>query len=81
MTRRKAAVSTRVKRVPDLATRIVEAAVHLDRHGYLPDGWANVSMHPATREVPVAEIDARSTTSRTTSNASVQREGDGARGP
>ncbi len=44
-------------RVADLATRIVGAAVHLDRHGHLPDGWADVGVRPATREVPVAEIE------------------------
>ena len=44
-------------RVADLATRIVEAGVHLDRHGYLPDGWADVGVHPATREVPVIEVE------------------------
>lgn len=44
-------------RVSDLATRIVEAAAHLDRHGYLPDGWTNVGLRPATRPVPVIEIE------------------------
>jgi conjugative relaxase-like TrwC/TraI family protein len=43
-------------RVADLATRVVEAAVHLDRHGYLPDDWATVGHRPATRPVPVVEI-------------------------
>lgn len=43
--------------VADLATRIVGAAVHLDCHGHLPDGWADVGVRPATREVPVAEIE------------------------
>lgn len=41
----------------DLATRIVAAAVHLDRHGCLPDGWAEFGLHPATRPVPVVEIE------------------------
>jgi Spy/CpxP family protein refolding chaperone len=45
-------------RVDDLATRIVDAAVHLDRHGHLPDSWPNVGMRPATRPVPVIEIEA-----------------------
>ena len=44
-------------RVDDLATRIVDAAVHLDRHGYLPDGWAEFGLRPATRPVPVIEIE------------------------
>ncbi len=43
-------------RVADLATRIVEAAVHLDRHGHLPDSWAEVGLRPATRPVPDIEI-------------------------
>jgi conjugative relaxase-like TrwC/TraI family protein len=43
-------------RIEDLATRIVDAAVHLDRHGHLPDTWPNVALLPSTREVPVAEI-------------------------
>lgn len=44
-------------RVRDLATRIVEAAVHLDRRGHLPDGWTDIGVRPATREVPVVEIE------------------------
>ena len=44
-------------RVSDLATRIVAAAVHLDRHGCLPDGWAEFGLRPATRPVPVVEIE------------------------
>jgi hypothetical protein len=44
-------------RIADLATRIVEAAVHIDRHGYLPDDWAEVGVRPATREVPVVEVE------------------------
>lgn len=44
-------------RVSDLATWIVAAAVHLDRDGHLPDGWTDVGVRPATREVPVAELE------------------------
>ena len=44
-------------RVPDLATRIVEAAVHFDRHGCLPDGWADLGVRPATRDVPVVDVE------------------------
>lgn len=44
-------------RVSDLATRIVAAAVHLDRHGCLPDGWAEFGLRPGTRPVPVMEIE------------------------
>ena len=44
-------------RVPDLATRIVAAAVHLDRHGCLPDGWADLSVRPATRDVPIVDVE------------------------
>jgi hypothetical protein len=44
-------------RVTDLATRIVAAAVHLDQHGRLPDGWAEFGLHPDTRQVPVMEIE------------------------
>ncbi len=44
-------------RANDLATRIVGAAVHLDRHGHLPDGWAEFGPRPATRPVPVMEIE------------------------
>ncbi len=44
-------------RVSDLATRIVAAAVHLDRHGCLPDGWVEFGLRPATRPVPVVEIE------------------------
>ena len=44
-------------RVDDLATRIVAAAVHLDRHGHLPDGWAEFGLRPATRPVPAIEIE------------------------
>lgn len=44
-------------RVRDLATRIVEAAVHLDRRGHLPDGWTDIGVRPATREVTVVEIE------------------------
>ena len=44
-------------RVSDLANRIVAAAVHLDRHGCLPDGWAEFGLRPATRPVPVVEIE------------------------
>ena len=43
-------------RVSDLATRIVAAAVHLDRHGCLPDGWAEFGLRPSTRPLPVKEI-------------------------
>ena len=42
-----------VNRIDHLATRIVSAAVHLDRHGYLPHGWADVEVLPATRPLPV----------------------------
>lgn len=45
-------------RVDDLATRIVGAAVHLDRHGHLPDGWSDIEVRPATRPLPVVEISA-----------------------
>ena len=44
-------------RVDDLATRIVDAAVHLDRHGHLPDGWAEFGLRPGTRPVPVMEVE------------------------
>ena len=44
-------------RVDDLATRIVEAAVHLDRHGHLPEHWAEVGRRPAARPIPVVGID------------------------
>jgi len=43
-------------RVDDLATRIVGAAVHLDRHGHVPGGWAYTEVRPATRALPVVEI-------------------------
>jgi conjugative relaxase-like TrwC/TraI family protein len=43
-------------RVDDLATRIVGAAVHLDRHGYLPTGWPDTELRPATRPLPIVEI-------------------------
>jgi conjugative relaxase-like TrwC/TraI family protein len=43
-------------RIDDLATRIVAAAVHLDRHGHLPDGWSDIEVRPATRPLPVVEI-------------------------
>ena len=43
-------------RVDDLATRIVGAAVHLDRHRHLPDGWSDIEVRPATRPLPVVEI-------------------------
>jgi hypothetical protein len=44
-------------RIDALATRIVDAAVHLDRHGHLPDGWAEFGLRPATRPAPVIEIE------------------------
>jgi conjugative relaxase-like TrwC/TraI family protein len=44
-------------RIDALATQIVDAAVHLDRHGHLPDGWAEFGLRPATRPVPVIEIE------------------------
>ena len=44
-------------RIDALSTRIVDAAVHLDRHGHLPDGWAEFGLRPATRPVPVIEIE------------------------
>ncbi len=44
-------------RIDALATRIVDAAVHLDRHGHLPDGWAEFGLRPATRPVPVMEVE------------------------
>ena len=44
-------------RIDALATRIVDAAVHLDRHGHLTDGWAEFSLRPATRSAPVIEIE------------------------
>lgn len=44
-------------RVADLATRIVEAAVHHDRHGCLPNGWADLGVRPATLDVPVVEVE------------------------
>jgi hypothetical protein len=44
-------------RIDALATRIGDAAVHLDRHGCLPDGWAEFGLRPATRPVPVIEIE------------------------
>lgn len=44
-------------RVDDLATRIVVAAVHLDRHGHLPNLWADTELRPATRPLPVVEIE------------------------
>lgn len=44
-------------RVTDLATRVVEAAIHLDRHGHLPDDWAEVGLRPATHPVPAVEIE------------------------
>jgi hypothetical protein len=44
-------------RVDDLATRVVAAAVHLDRHGRLPDGWAELGLRPATRPVPVMDVE------------------------
>jgi hypothetical protein len=44
-------------RVDGLATRIVGAAVHLDRHGHLPDGWSDIEVRPATRPLPVMEIE------------------------
>ena len=43
-------------RVDDLATRIVGAAVHLDRHGHLPDHWSDIAVGPATRPLPIVEI-------------------------
>ena len=43
-------------RVADLATRVVDGAVYLDRHGHLPASWAEVGLRAATREVPVVEI-------------------------
>jgi hypothetical protein len=43
-------------RVADLVTRVVDGAVYLDRHGHLPDSWAEVGLRTATREVPVVEI-------------------------
>ena len=43
-------------RVDELATRIVGAAVHLDRHGHVPGGWAYTEVRPATRPLPVVEI-------------------------
>jgi hypothetical protein len=47
----------RATHVDDLATRIVGAAVHLDRYGDLPDGWAEFGLRPATRPVPVMEVE------------------------
>jgi hypothetical protein len=44
-------------RIDALATRIVDAAVHLDRHGHLPDGWAESGPRPATRSAPVINIE------------------------
>jgi conjugative relaxase-like TrwC/TraI family protein len=44
-------------RVDELATRIAAAAVHLDRHGHLPEHWTAIDTRPATRPVPVVEID------------------------
>jgi hypothetical protein len=44
-------------RVDELAARIVEAAAHLDRHGHLPEHWTAIDPRPATRPVPVVEID------------------------
>ena len=44
-------------RVAELATRIGTAAVHLDRHGHLPEHWTATDPRPATRPVPVVEID------------------------
>ena len=44
-------------RVDELATRIAAAAVHLDRHGHLPEHWTAIDPRPATRPVPVVEID------------------------
>lgn len=43
--------------VDELATRIAAAAVHLDRHGHLPEHWTAIDPRPATRPVPVVEID------------------------
>jgi hypothetical protein len=44
-------------RVDELATRIAAAAVHLDRHGHLPEHWTAIGPRPATRPVPVVVID------------------------
>ena len=44
-------------RVAELATRIAVAAAHLDRHGHLPEQWTAIDPRPATRSVPVVEID------------------------
>jgi hypothetical protein len=44
-------------RVAELATRIAAAAAHLDRHGHLPEHWTAIDPRPATRPVPVVEID------------------------
>lgn len=45
-------------RLDDLTTRIVGAAVHLDRRGHLPDRWSDIEVRPATRPLPVVEISA-----------------------
>jgi len=44
-------------RIDALATRIVDAAVHLDRRGHLPDLWADTELRPATGPLPVVEIE------------------------
>ncbi len=44
-------------RVDDLTSRIVEAAVHLDRHGHFPEHWTAIDPRRATRPAPVVEIE------------------------
>ena len=43
-------------RIANLAAQIVDAAAHLDRHGHLPERWAETGLRPATRPFPVVEI-------------------------